>query len=254
LQITPHVIDDRYLRMDILVEKDEVDFSREVDGNPVIIQKHTETSLIVENSETIVISGLSKNTGHTSDSGVPGLKDVPVLGWFFKGETKYDKMEDVLIFITPSILPKKSQMADTSGLSGYKNVDDLKKLTPTNNPKAVEWLEQSTLHLNQNDWPETLRLASIAVTLDPGLAEAYVNMGRSHYEQGQLQQAFENTVIALHLDADNARALNLKGLIMEATGRIAEAQQSFRKSCGLGYEPGCRNDKRLFYDTLSTVQ
>lgn len=251
LEITPHVIDEKYLRMDILIKKDEVDMSRQVDGNPFIIKKQTETSLIVENSETIVISGLSKNTGQSKNSGVPGLKDVPVLGWFFKGEIKTDKMEDVLIFITPTILPKKSQMANKAAIPGYKSVEDLKKLAPTKDPRALEWLERSTERLNAEDWPECLRLASIAVTLDPGLADAYVNIGRSWYERGQMQQAFENTAVALHLDEENARALNLKGLIMEATGRIPEALENFRKSCGMGHEPGCRNDQRLFYDSLS---
>ena len=36
---------------------------------------------------------------------VPGLKDITVLGWLFKGEGKSELMEEVLIFITPTILP-----------------------------------------------------------------------------------------------------------------------------------------------------
>ena len=105
LEITPHVIDGRNLSMKILVKKDEVDTSRTVEGNPFIIKKQTSTSLIVQDGETIVISGLTKQRGSNSDSGVPGLKDVPVLGWLFKGEEKTEKMEEVLIFITPKILP-----------------------------------------------------------------------------------------------------------------------------------------------------
>jgi type IV pilus assembly protein PilQ len=105
LEITPHVIDESYLSMKILVKKDEVDTSRTVDGNPFIIKKQTETQLIVQDGETIVISGLTKQRGMDSESGVPWLKDVPVLGWIFKGQGKSESMEDVLIFITPKILP-----------------------------------------------------------------------------------------------------------------------------------------------------
>jgi len=36
---------------------------------------------------------------------VPWLKDVPVLGWVFKADNKNEAMEEVLIFITPHILP-----------------------------------------------------------------------------------------------------------------------------------------------------
>jgi len=88
LEITPHVIDDNNLKMKIMVKKDEVDTSRAVDGNPFIIKKHTETNLIMRDSETIVISGLTKSVKSESDSGVPGLKDIPILGWLFKNKGK----------------------------------------------------------------------------------------------------------------------------------------------------------------------
>jgi type IV pilus assembly protein PilQ len=85
-----------------------------VDGNPFIIKKTTETNLIVRNGETIVISGLTKQRTSGGDSGLPGLKDVPVLGWIFKSDDRAQKMEEVLIFITPRILqPYQASAAAT---------------------------------------------------------------------------------------------------------------------------------------------
>ncbi len=104
LEITPHVIDGKNLKMKILVQKDEVDTSRTVDNNPFIIKKQTETNLIVQDGETIVISGLTKQTKTENTNGVPWLKDIPVLGWLFKGEGKSENMQEVLIFITPNIM------------------------------------------------------------------------------------------------------------------------------------------------------
>ncbi len=104
LEITPHVIDGKNLKMKILVQKDEVDPSRNVDGNPFITKKQTETNLIVQDGETIVISGLTKQTTSETINGVPWLKDIPYLGWLFKGQDKDKNMQEVLIFITPSIL------------------------------------------------------------------------------------------------------------------------------------------------------
>ena len=106
LKITPHVIDGKNLKMKILVKKDEVDMTRRSSmGDPYIIKKQTETELIVKDGETIVISGLTKQTNTFSQSGVPWLKDIPVLGWAFKSDGKGENMEEVLIFITPHILP-----------------------------------------------------------------------------------------------------------------------------------------------------
>jgi type IV pilus assembly protein PilQ len=104
LEITPHVIDSRTLKMEIIVKKDEVDLTRTVEGNPFIIKKQTVTSLIVQDGETIVISGLTKQRNAEGTSGIPGLKNIRGLGWLFKSEDKREKMEEVLIFITPKIL------------------------------------------------------------------------------------------------------------------------------------------------------
>jgi type IV pilus assembly protein PilQ len=110
LEITPHVIDGKNLKMKILVQKDELDFTHAASmlGNPIILKKQTETSLIIKDGDTIVISGLTKQTKSDSDTGWPWLKDVPVLGWLFKADSKSDQLEEVLIFIRPHIL----QVAD----------------------------------------------------------------------------------------------------------------------------------------------
>ncbi len=113
LEITPHVIDGKSLRMKIMVKKDEVDMSRKVEGNPLIIKKQTETTLIVNNGETIVISGLTKQKSFEETKGIPFLMKVPVLEWLFKGEGKTNSMEEVLIFITPTILPPQTAAVKT---------------------------------------------------------------------------------------------------------------------------------------------
>ena len=107
LEITPHVIDGKNMKMKIKVVKDELDFTHAATmlGNPIIIKKLTETSLIVKDGETIVISGLTKETKGDGDAGLPWLKDIPVLGYLFKADNKNEAMEEVLIFITPHILP-----------------------------------------------------------------------------------------------------------------------------------------------------
>ncbi len=116
LEITPHVIDGKNLKMKISVKKDEVDMLRKDSlGDPYIIKKKTETNLIVKDGETIVISGLTKQTRADGNTGWPGLKDVPVLGWLFKADSKSDKMEEVLIFITPHILSVEKDQDKIAG-------------------------------------------------------------------------------------------------------------------------------------------
>jgi len=106
LEMTPHIIDDRNLRLKITVKDDEVvtDTSQWVQGNPPITKKETDTTLIVEDGSTIIISGLAKHTKSDSDQGVPGFKDVPGLGHLFKESNKQSSKDDLLVFITPTVL------------------------------------------------------------------------------------------------------------------------------------------------------
>ena len=142
LEIKPHVIDGKNLKMEIIVVKDELDFSRAASmfGNPVIIKKQTQTVLIVKDGETIVISGLSKQTVTTGDTGWPWLKDVPVLGWLFKADSKDDKMEEILIFITPHILQIQvdnsiKKIVETDESKRQKDEKELKQKSDTTTPE-----------------------------------------------------------------------------------------------------------------------
>jgi type IV pilus assembly protein PilQ len=104
LTVTPHVIDNIELKMYINVHKDEADFSRTVLGNPTIITKNAETNVNLRDGQTIVIGGLNKETSSRSDTGVPYLESIPGLGYLFKRKGSDDRLEDLLIFITPHIL------------------------------------------------------------------------------------------------------------------------------------------------------
>ncbi len=106
LIIRPHVIDNEYLQLNITIKKDEVDpnLSNRVQGNPLIFRKETTTRLITRTRETVVISGLTRSRESEGENGLPGVKDLPLLGWLAKSESKSQSNNDVLIFITPSIL------------------------------------------------------------------------------------------------------------------------------------------------------
>jgi len=54
--------------------------------------------------QTTVIGGLNKEKNSDSEKGVPGLKNVPGMGWLFKNMSKEKEKEELLIFITPHIL------------------------------------------------------------------------------------------------------------------------------------------------------
>ncbi len=109
LEMLPHVVDGSNLRMKIVVKDDQVDPNQNnwVQGNPPIYKRETQSNLVVEDGDTIVISGLTRDTVTDGESGVPYLRDIPGLGWAFKSKSSDVHREEMLIFITPTILQER---------------------------------------------------------------------------------------------------------------------------------------------------
>jgi type IV pilus assembly protein PilQ len=114
LEVTPNIIDKETLKLKILTNKDEPDFTQTVAGNPTIITRKAETNVILFNGQTTVIGGLSEDKTLTDNTGIPYLKDVPGLGWLFGSKGKANEMDELLIFITPYILEERTAEQATS--------------------------------------------------------------------------------------------------------------------------------------------
>lgn len=108
LEVTPHIINDRIIMLEIVTHKDELDFTNEVNGNPTIITKNAQTTVTLLDGQTTVIGGLNKEKNSGGEQGIPGVKDIPGLGWLFKSMDKRKEMEELLIFITPRILKEEN--------------------------------------------------------------------------------------------------------------------------------------------------
>jgi type IV pilus assembly protein PilQ len=115
LEVTPHVVDNQIVRLEIITHKDELDFSDAINGNPTIITKNAQTSVMLFDGQTTVIGGLNKEKSSDSEQGVPGLKNMPGMGWLFKNMNKEKEKEELLIFITPHILEDLSIMPPDKG-------------------------------------------------------------------------------------------------------------------------------------------
>jgi type II secretory pathway component GspD/PulD (secretin) len=72
--------------------------------NPVIESREAETAVNVRGGNTLVISGLRMIRTITREEKVPGLGDIPLLGWLFKNHRTQQQQTDLYFFITPTIL------------------------------------------------------------------------------------------------------------------------------------------------------
>ena len=104
LSVTPHISADNRINLKIQATKDAPDWTNAVGGTPAIDKKEANTELLVNDGETVVIGGILTDTDAWTESTVPFLSKIPVLGWLFKTKIKTLSKEEILIFITPKII------------------------------------------------------------------------------------------------------------------------------------------------------
>ncbi|MDD4025651.1 MAG: hypothetical protein PHN85_06980, partial [Kiritimatiellae bacterium] len=71
---------------------------------PIISRQYIETEAVVRSGETVVLGGLVDTSKSESDSGTPWLSKLPIIGFLFKTEEKSEKADNILIFVTATLI------------------------------------------------------------------------------------------------------------------------------------------------------
>lgn len=111
LAVVPRVAEDDNVFLAIEVMNEAFDYSREIEGFPPKIMKTAMTELVVESARTVVIGGIKIEGQSGGRSGVPLLSRIPLLGWMFRSNTKSSEQSELMIFLTPTIIPSPGDMA-----------------------------------------------------------------------------------------------------------------------------------------------
>ena len=140
LTVTPHVSGDNRIMLDLHPENNSYDYDSK--GEIVISTQEAETKVVVADGETVVIGGLTRNETQESESGIPFLKDIPLLGNLFKYSRKSVVKKDLVIFVTPRIIRNYIGNVDISEptveKSGVKEAPEAKKVEKPAEEPAVE--------------------------------------------------------------------------------------------------------------------
>jgi type IV pilus assembly protein PilQ len=104
LRVTPHVNSDGTITMDLHPELSDLAAQATVQGGVIINLQEADTRVVVRDGETAVIGGLISDIQSTLRSGVPVLKDMPLLGALFRYENKTTRKRELIIFVTPKVV------------------------------------------------------------------------------------------------------------------------------------------------------
>jgi len=120
LTVTPQVSSDGFVLMNINVKSSSIANNPTVSGGVAGVipfdelNREATANVLVRDGETIVIGGILKDTAQDNTSGIPYLKDVPVLGWLFKSWSIQKDLEELVVFITPRIAEAGSENLPTA--------------------------------------------------------------------------------------------------------------------------------------------
>ncbi|HEV7802323.1 MAG TPA: type IV pilus secretin PilQ family protein [Burkholderiales bacterium] len=102
LKVKPQITPDDNVIMSLNVHKDSVGV--QTISGPSIDTKQVTTEVLVENGGTVVIGGIYTQDERTTITKVPGLGDLPYVGFLFTNSSKSDNRNELLVFVTPRIL------------------------------------------------------------------------------------------------------------------------------------------------------
>ena len=106
LTIIPTINQDDYVSVQILQEVSTLTTQtiQSALNAPVISTREASTRATIRNGQTVVIAGLIGSTDEYTDSGVPFLKDIPILGFLFRRQDHTRNRTELAIFVTPYIV------------------------------------------------------------------------------------------------------------------------------------------------------
>jgi general secretion pathway protein D len=148
LQVTPLINPDGLVVMDIATEIDSFKGNVIIQGVgevPVTSSKNATAKVAVRDHDTIMLGGLIETDKNSNNSGIPLLKDIPLLGYLFRSSSKDETRSELIVLLRPTVLPTpevaaltaRSERAKMPGVSAFE--------------KEVQSEERARFHQMQRD-------------------------------------------------------------------------------------------------------
>jgi len=120
LKVTPQITPDGKLLLALVINQD-ADSGQRVQGVPIILTKSINTTVLVNNGQTIVLGGIYQQDKNNTIVRIPFLGQIPGVGHLFRKSQTSSTNEELLIFITPRIIANSMAITTVEG-AGRKNI------------------------------------------------------------------------------------------------------------------------------------
>lgn len=114
LKITPQINEGNTVKMAILQEISSLT-AASTSVDVITSKREITTNVMVEDDQILVLGGLIDDQVRETEAKIPGLGDIPVLGWLFKYKTAEKIKQNLMVFIHPTILRNDAQQSRITG-------------------------------------------------------------------------------------------------------------------------------------------
>ena len=107
MQVTPRVNSGGLVTLDISQEVSDVDTAASSTtgiNSPTFLERSITSRIVVQDGQTIGLAGLIRDTSTRGNSGIPWLKDIPLLGFLAGTQANQRQRTELLVLITPHVL------------------------------------------------------------------------------------------------------------------------------------------------------
>lgn len=104
LKVTPHITADQNVYLQVEAMQNSPDFANAVGGAPRIDTREATTEVLVPDGGTAILGGLHQRATVENRRAIPYLADIPIVGNLFKSHLDRDTVDELLIFVTPTII------------------------------------------------------------------------------------------------------------------------------------------------------
>ena len=132
LKVTPHINSRGLVKLDLQQEVSSPGVYNAELKNFTFQTRKATTSAVVEDGQTMILGGMMKTNITNSNTGIPLLKDIPVLGNLFKSTTKKRTKTELIFLITTHVIYDRKD-ADRVTAEFSKKIESVKKLIEANN-------------------------------------------------------------------------------------------------------------------------
>jgi general secretion pathway protein D len=121
LNVRPRITVERDVDLEILLELSNIVPGQTLFGGAIVDRRETRTHVIVQNGQTILISGIMRDEETKITRKVPGLGDLPLIGELFKSRENNTTTTELIAFITPHVIDNPSAHDDDPAQQQYRD-------------------------------------------------------------------------------------------------------------------------------------